>query len=333
MEWKLVAGGAVAVFALAWAGTGAVLRVLRHRAVLDHPNARSSHAVPTPRGAGLAVVPLVLLAWAAAHLYFDPLPAPWAVLIGALFLAAVSWLDDLHGLAPPIRLIAQIAAISVGMTALPDEARLFQGLLPRVPDLLAGAVVWLWFVNLFNFMDGIDGLAGTETVCIGLGLGLLLPFAGLAPGLAPYAVAVAAAALGFLAWNWQPARIFLGDVGSVPLGYLLGWLLLATAAAGGWAAALILPLYYLADASLTLALRIRRGERVWEAHAKHFYQHALRGGLTHAAVVRRVLVVNLGLVALAGVALAGHRVAALIAAGLLVAGLLVHFRRVGARGA
>jgi len=331
MEWKLVAGGAVAVAVLTWAGTGVALRLLRRRAVLDHPNARSSHAVPTPRGAGLAILPVVLLAWAAVH-FLTPaaMSVPWAVIVGAAFLAGLSWLDDLDDLSPAVRLIAQIAAVSVGMTALPDEARLFQGLLPRVPDLLLGALAWLWFVNLFNFMDGIDGLAGTETACIGLGLGLLLPAAGLAVGLAPYALAVAAAALGFLVWNWQPARIFLGDVGSVPLGYLLGWLLLAAAANGAWAAAIILPLYYLADASLTLARRLWRGERVWEAHARHFYQRAL-AGLSHAAVTRRVLAVNLSLIVLAWLALDGHRLAALIAAALLVAGLLGQFHRIGAR--
>lgn len=329
MEWKLVAGGAVAVVVLTWAGTGVAMRCLRRRAVLDHPNARSSHAVPTPRGAGLAVVPAILIAWMALHFLPHSAPVPWAVIAGAVFLGALSWLDDLFHLSPAIRLVAQIAAVSVGMTALPEEARLFQGLLPRVPDLLLGALAWLWFVNLFNFMDGIDGLAGTETACIGLGLGLLLPAAGLAPDLAPYGVALAAAAIGFLIWNWQPARIFLGDVGSVPLGYLLGWLLIATAGAGGWAAAIILPLYYLADASLTLARRLSRGERVWEAHAGHFYQRAL-AGLSHAGVVRRVLAVNLALIALAWLALSGQKLAALAAAALLVAGLLAYFRRIGA---
>jgi UDP-N-acetylmuramyl pentapeptide phosphotransferase/UDP-N-acetylglucosamine-1-phosphate transferase len=110
---------------------------------------------------------------------------------------------------------------------------------------------------------------------------------------------VAGAAFGFLPWNWQPARIFLGDVGSVPLGYALGWLLLSLAAAGAWAAALILPLYYLADATLTLMRRLARGERVWQAHREHFYQRATQAGRSHAAVVSLVALADAVLIALA----------------------------------
>jgi UDP-N-acetylmuramyl pentapeptide phosphotransferase/UDP-N-acetylglucosamine-1-phosphate transferase len=105
--------------------------------------------------------------------------------------------------------------------------------------------------------------------------------------------------LGFLYWNWDKAEVFLGDVGSIPLGYLLGWLLLATAAAGQWEAALILPLYYVADASLTLIRRLLRGKRIWRAHREHYYQRAVQRGLSHAAVVKRILACNVLLIVLA----------------------------------
>ena len=104
------------------------------------------------------------------------------------------------------------------------------------------------------------------------------------------------AAIGFLVWNWSPARIFLGDVGSVPLGYVLGFLLLDLAIRGWWKIALILPLYFLADATITLARRLLRGERVWQAHREHFYQQAVRRGLGHAAVVKRVIAADLMLI-------------------------------------
>src|SRR5690606_27746163 len=126
------------------------------------------------------------------------------------------------------------------------------------------------------------------TAAIGLGVALFAGAAGGEPALVALGLAVAGAAFGFLPWNWQPARIFLGDVGSVPLGYALGWLLLSLAAAGAWAAALILPLYYLADATLTLMRRLARGERVWQAHREHFYQRATQAGRSHAAVVSLV---------------------------------------------
>src|SRR5207253_3210977 len=126
------------------------------------------------------------------------------------------------------------------------------------------------------------GLAGSEAAAIGLGL-LLFAAIGIGrdPGFAALAAAIAAAALGFLVWNWAPARIFLGDVGSVPLGYLLGFLLLSAATRGAWKLALILPLYFLADATITLGRRLTRGEPVWRPHRQHFYQRAVQRGLTH----------------------------------------------------
>ena len=137
---------------------------------------------------------------------------------------------------------------------------------------------------------------------------------------------------GFLPWNWSPARIFLGDVGSVPLGYLLGWLLLLAAIEGAWAAALILPAYYLADASLTLLRRAARGEKVWRAHRQHAYQRAVRGGLSHRWVAGALAALNLVLIALAVLLAPDWPWAALAAAGLAVFGLLAYFERAGARG-
>src|SRR5581483_10922484 len=145
------------------------------------------------------------------------------------------------------------------------------------------------FVNLFNFMDGIDGITGVETTAIGLGTAMAAALIGDGDR-ATLALCAAAAGLAFLRWNWHPAKLFLGDVGSVPLGYLLAWLLLNLAIRGLWAPALILPLYYLADATLTLLGRAVRGERLWQAHRRHFYQRALGADGNHAAVARYVLI-------------------------------------------
>ena len=200
----------------------------------------------------------------------------------------------------------------------------FQGFLPGVMDTVAAAVLWMWFVNLFNFMDGVDGIAGTETASVCFGLVFVAAIVGSDGGPAILSAIVVGAAVGFLWWNRPPARIFLGDVGSVPLGFLLGWLLLDAAARGEWAAALILPLYYLADATLTLLRRLLRGARVWEAHREHFYQQAVRDGRGHGAVLIAVCLVNIILVVLAAAATAGWPGPALIAAAVVVAGLLDH---------
>ncbi len=290
----------LAVFLAAWAGTRLVLGLLRRRAILDHPNERSSHAVPTPRGGGLAVAPVIIIAWAAGlSLLPGAASSLWPLIAGAALLAAVSWADDLRSLPPHWRLAAQFLAVAAGIFALPANAPVFQGLLPGWLDTLAAAVLWVWFVNLFNFMDGIDGITGTETAFVAAGAAAITLIAGGPPFSAYAGLTTAAAALGFLAWNWPPARIFLGDVGSVTLGFLVGWLLLDLAGRGLWAPALILPLYYLADATITLGRRLARGEKVWLAHRSHFYQLAVRRGCSHASVVRVVIAANTVLAALA----------------------------------
>jgi UDP-N-acetylmuramyl pentapeptide phosphotransferase/UDP-N-acetylglucosamine-1-phosphate transferase len=173
-------------------------------------------------------------------------------------------------------------------------------------------------------MDGIDGVDASEAATIGIGIMLV---ASGSLDLAAPAAAIAAAALGFLVWNWAPARIFLGDVGSVPLGYLLGFLLYQLALRGSWQTALILPLYFLADATLTLLRRLARGDRVWQAHRQHFYQRAVQRGLGHAAVVLRVIAANVVLIACALAAVRGWGFAALGVAVLTVALLLVALGR------
>jgi len=278
-------------------GTRALVPLLRRASVLDRPNERSSHAIPTPRGGGIAVVAASLAAWLVLIAAGMAPLSLLAVTAGAAMLALISWLDDLRGLSPAVRFGAQCAAVALGAVALPQGA-VFQGWLPAGLDMTAAALLWVWFVNLYNFMDGIDGIAGSETAAIGIGLALFA-IAGIGndPALAAPAAVIAAAAIGFLVWNWAPARIFLGDVGSVPLGYLLGFLLLAAASRGYWKLALILPLYFLADATITLLRRLLRGERVWLPHREHFYQQAVRRGLGHAAVVRRVIAADAILIA------------------------------------
>jgi UDP-N-acetylmuramyl pentapeptide phosphotransferase/UDP-N-acetylglucosamine-1-phosphate transferase len=323
MPFELVAAIVVGAGLIAWLGTGALIPLLRRRAVLDRPNERSLHTIPTPRGGGIAVVSAILVAWwALTRLGLLPPPAA-PILVGALILAAVSWADDLRGLPAVVRLAVQLVAIGLVLRAQLPAGPVFQGWLSPALDGIATAVVWLWFVNLFNFMDGIDGLAGSEAAAIGIGL-LLFAAVGVGqnPGLAALAAAIVAAAGGFLVWNWAPGRIFLGDVGSVPLGYLLGFLLLDQAARGRWKLALILPLYFLADATITLVRRLARRERVWEPHRRHFYQGAVQRGFGHAAIVERVIAANIVLIGCGWIAENGWPIIGLAIAGITVVLLL-----------
>lgn len=331
MGWQPSLLFALGAFGGVWAATGMVLRLLRARAILDHPNERSNHSIPTPRGGGLALISVLLVVWALLSVMTGAFDQNWPVFAAALVIAVISWRDDLHGLPALPRLAAQALAVAVGMSALPNDGLIFQGLLPASLDTAVAAVAWLWFINLFNFMDGIDGISGVEAVAIGGGLCLAAVIGGWTGDIGLYGLILAAAALGFLPWNWRPARIFLGDVGSIPLGYLIGWLLLSAAAAGHWATALLLPLYYLADASLTLFGRLRRRESVLQAHTKHFYQRAVRRGLSHSAVVGTVILVNGLLIAAALLIQTGTLgiLAGLTTGALSVVGVLWYFRGTG----
>src|SRR5258706_304340 len=208
-------------------------------------------------------------------------------------------------------------AVSVAL-GIHEVGPLTHGFLPLPLDLVLAGLIWLWFVNLFNFMDGIDGIAGVEAVCIGLGLSAIgLWFADFGD-LAALSTALAGAVLGFLYWNWHPAKLFLGDVGSQALGFLIGFLLLRVAAQGAWAAAIILPLYFLADASWTLARRLIARENIMAAHAQHIYQQAVRLGRNHGEVASAVLIANLALIAFALGAEMGERPVSLAGSALTI---------------
>jgi UDP-N-acetylmuramyl pentapeptide phosphotransferase/UDP-N-acetylglucosamine-1-phosphate transferase len=323
LEIALVLGaGGVAALAV-WAVTPWLMRRLIRAGVYDLPNDRSSHVQATPRGGGLAILVILVPLWAGLAAGLGAPPSVWLTLALALALAALSFVDDLRRLPAAPRFAAQAAAVVAALAAF-DGGAVFQGLLPVWADRALAGFALLWFVNLFNFMDGIDGIAGVETLAVAGGLGLVALAAEPVPDALTLALpwTLAGAAAGFLVWNWAPSRLFLGDVGSVPLGFLLGWLLLDAAAAGQWAAALILPAYFLTDATLTLLRRGLRGERVWRPHREHAYQRAVQRGRSHAWVCRRVAAADAILVACAVLAGAGWLLAGLAGAAAVVASLM-----------
>lgn len=297
-------GGALA----GWALTGIVTSRLRANAVLDRPVHRSSHQLPTPRGGGWGFVIPTFVALAAFAI-FGEMPPVFAVCIGAAALVTISWWDDLRSAAGrhvPIaaRLAVQGLAVAVPLFLLPPDQALAGNVLPLWVERLLLAAFWLWLINLFNFMDGIDTLAAGEGIAIAAGLIVIAAVMGLT-GVAfpretsPIAVALAGSLLGFLVWNFPPAKVFMGDVGSVFLGYVIGFLLLQAALDGAWAAALILPIAFIGDATTTLLKRLSRGEKIWQAHREHAYQRAVQRGESHGAVSLQFMALNLVLIALA----------------------------------
>jgi UDP-N-acetylmuramyl pentapeptide phosphotransferase/UDP-N-acetylglucosamine-1-phosphate transferase len=313
---------ALRAFAASTVFCALVLAALRRWTVLDNPNARSSHARPVPRGGGLGFVPVILLGW--WLLTPGAAAVPPAVLIGALAIALVSFADDLRGVPIGVRLAVQAAAIAAVLATAP-MGPVVSAALPPIADRLIAGLLWLWFVNLFNFMDGIDGIAASEAAIIAGGIAVL---AFLHPELvlpAREAVVVGAAVLAFLLFNWPPARMFMGDAGSVTLGFLLGWLLIETAAAGAAPAAILLPLYFSADATSTLLMRGWRRENIAEAHRSHAYQRAVDRGQSHALTTLTVVGLGAALILLALLSVTWPAPA--LVGGPLLAGALIAWQR------
>ena len=294
------------VLAVAWAASAGLIVALGpwlSRYALARPNARSSHTIPTPQGGGIAVLAATLIAtWLGVALASLLMPLGLirltALSIAAVLLAVIGAVDDIRTLGAAPRLIMQALAVGLVVALLPADFRVA----PHVPAAVENAFLLIggvYFVNVVNFMDGLDLMTVAEVVPVTAGV-ILLGFNG-AEWLPAMLVAVAllGAMLGFAPFNRPIARLFLGDVGSLPIGLLLGWLILMLAGQGYLAAAVLLPLYYLADATVTLARRIIRREKFWEAHRSHFYQIATARGFTVAEVIGRVLLVNTALVALA----------------------------------
>ena len=257
--------GPFSAFIASWLTLAWLLR--RGRLPMDHPNERSLHAAPTPRVGGLGIMAGVLVAavWLA-----DAALLP--VVLAAFALAAVSVLDDVRGLPVAVRFLAHFVAAAGCLLAL--------GLIGWT--LLAGTLAVVWMTNLYNFMDGSDGLAG-GMAAIGFGALALAAWLGDAPGLAAFCAAIAAAALAFLRFNFPPARVFMGDAGSIPLGFLAAALGILGARQGVWPWLFPLLVFspFIVDASVTLARRGLRGEKIWRAHRSHYYQRVVLLGASH----------------------------------------------------
>ena len=299
MTLLLAFGLAAGVFVATLWLTGRLHRYAVSRRLLDVPNPRSSHHVATPRGGGMAIVVTTLVGViAAGSLHFLTWPVVWGLAGGGALVGAMGFVDDHRPLRRRWRLLGHFVAAAWVVAWL--------GGLPPIP--LLGAVVdfgWagdalavlalVWLINLTNFMDGIDGIAATEAVTVSLS-GVLLYFLVAPAGrewIAP--LIVMAASLGFLAWNWPPAKIFMGDAGSGFLGLMLGALSLQAAQTAPtllWAWIILLAVF-IVDATITLIRRAIRGDRVYEAHRTHAYQHAAHRVGAHGPVTVTVAAINL----------------------------------------
>lgn len=265
-----VLAGLAAVLAIA-----AMLR-FRHALPMDQPNHRSLHSAPIPRSGGLGIMAGVVVGWGCVWLAVGA-AAQIHLLLLALVLSAFSLLDDVRGLPVTWRFAAQIIVASLLISGL-GQPPLVAGPLAMV----AAVLVVVWMTNLYNFMDGSNGLAGGMAF-FGFGFYALAAALGGNPVLALVAASIAVAAAGFLLFNFNPARIFMGDSGSIPLGFLAAAMGLAGWQQGLWSALLPLLVFspFIIDASVTLTRRLLRGEKIWQAHREHYYQRLIRMGVSH----------------------------------------------------
>ena len=253
-----------------------------------------------------------------------------AVFASAILLALVGVTDDVRPLEPMPRLFLQAVAVATVLASLPSELRV----LPFAPWWIERLLLFaaaIWFINLVNFMDGIDWMTVAEFVPATAALALFGFMDALPSNATLVALALCGAMVGFAPFNRPVARLFLGDVGSLPIGLVLGWLLLLLAGGGHFAAALLLPLYYLADATITLLRRLAKGERVTQAHRTHFYQRATDNGFSVYQIVGHVFAINIVLAGLAAITVMSQstaiRVLMVFAGSALVGILLWNFDR------
>lgn len=300
----------VALIAIEFIRKSALARLL-----VDRPNERSLHRKPTPRIGGLGLLAGALAAMAVV----GAAPGLWIAAI-AIVLAVVSALDDAESLPVATRLGVHLgaAALAVAIIGPPGEHSRGGGLAVALLALLAIT----WMANLFNFMDGADGLAGSMASIGFAALALAAQRAG-APGLVVPCAAIAAASLAFLAFNFPPAKVFMGDAGSVPLGFFAGALGWQGAMQGAWPAWFPVLVFspFIVDATLTLVRRLVAGEPVWKAHRSHYYQRLVLGGWSH----RRLVLAQWSLMGAAALsAIVAREQSGLLQGGILAAWVLAY---------
>ena len=298
--WKL--GLLAALAALVSAALIVLLRPYLARYAMAPPNVRSSHKGPTPQGGGIAVIIATMVGIACAVMLAPELITDhWhlAIMLAAVgALAIVGVTDDVRPMEALPRLIWQTAAAGVVIAVLPPELHVISWL-PWWFERLCMLIGCVWFVNVVNFMDGIDWMTVVEVVPITAGLVIFGLMGALPRDATLVALTLCGATIGFAPFNRPVARLFLGDVGSLPIGLLLSWLLISLAGHGHLTAAVLLPLYYLGDATITLLRRLVRGDSVMHAHREHYYQRAIDSGASVYQVVGRVFFLNIALIGLA----------------------------------
>ena len=277
----------IAIFVMTLIGTYLIRYLANKKEILDHPNERSSHSVPIPKGGGLAI--MIAFYGGLSYLSFESLinTELFFALLTALPVIFISLIDDIYPLSAKLRFGVQLISASAAIYFLGGIASMDFILftLDGIWVSLIALFSIIWMTNLYNFLDGIDGYAGAEALFVSLGAYLLFG--------SDTALLLAVATAGFLLFNWHKASIFMGDVGSTPLGFIFAVLILYDAATPNFLGWLMLLALFWFDATLTLLRRAKRKEKLSQAHKKHAYQRLTQAGFSHDKVVLSAMGVNI----------------------------------------
>lgn len=267
-------------------------RIIFYRVgLVDNPNIRSNHTHPIALGAGIIIIPLIVLISLNLGFLWEK-----EILLSLSILYIISILDDIRDVNPIIRLLFHFFSISifVAVYLYPFIGNMIiTNIYMNIFFGLIAIISIVWFINSFNFMDGIDGITSVEIIFICLSIIYFHFF--LEKEINILALSILITVTVFIYFNWSPASIFLGDSGSIPLGFLIITLLIDFSLKGYWVASIILPLYYTMDTSVTLFKRVYKKKKFWKAHNEHYYQMALKNGFSHIRVNSFMVLMNIGL--------------------------------------
>ena len=293
----------LALYPLTYALLGWALKFLKNPVFLDIPTERSNHQTPKPRGAGIILIPLILFSTSVIFLLEDTLNNNWKIIFGfCLLLSIVSLLDDMKNISAKIRLTFQIFCVFSSLYLFKDQLNIFVKssefliIFNGIESLVLSFVfcflimLWVWIINMFNFMDGMDGMTSVQISSLSILTNFLAILGFIEETFIYFSLILLTISFAFYSFNKPPSKIFLGDVGSVPFGFIAGFILIYNMIMYN----LILPflvimLYYLQDSIVTIILRFLKKENVFQAHSSHFYQKILRKGYSHDYVLKKII--------------------------------------------
>lgn len=307
------------------------ITILKDKNIVDTPSSRRVHTTPTPRGGGIAIVLAFCISYIVyGHLSNDDIGHVVDLIFPVVAISGISLLDDLYEVPIITRLFIHISTSIYVIINFLLPATLFHSEIPYILDITFSVIGLVGFLNIYNFLDGIDGITASESIHLSIVLLILcyLRYEHIhqANLVIIIATLILGSSIGFIKYNWHPAKIFLGDIGSISIGFLIGLCLIIVASGGFrlFLATNIAALYYIADGLLTILIRLMNREKIWLPHLKHFFQQAVKNGMTHDVVTKKIMLCNLFLMTLSISALYYPIISSIIAI-LIVTLLLIHF--------